>query len=81
MKPADDSPSFGNIRVYLLSSLDFAEDFASNCPDHATDVARFSQELRRLINRLIIVATSRCVLCCLVLEVPAHTVGGLLDTP
>lgn len=48
MKPADDSPSFWNIRAYLLSSLDFSEDFANNCPDHATDVARFSQELRRL---------------------------------
>jgi len=48
MKSADDSPSFWNIRTCLLSSLDFAEDFASNCPDHAADVARFSQELRRL---------------------------------
>jgi hypothetical protein len=48
MKSAGDSPSFWNIRAYLLSSLDFAEDFASNCPDHAADVARFSQELRRL---------------------------------
>ena len=48
MKSADDSPSFWNIRNWLLSSLDFAEDFTSNCPIHAADVARFTHELRRL---------------------------------
>jgi hypothetical protein len=48
MNLADNSPSFWNIRACLLSSLDFAEDFASNSPDHAANVARFSQELRRL---------------------------------
>jgi hypothetical protein len=53
MNSADDSPSFWNIRTCLLSSLDFAEDFASNCPDHAADVARFSQELRRLKKSLM----------------------------
>ena len=47
MKLADESPSFWNVRTSLLSSLDFAEDFARNCRDHAADVAHFTDELRR----------------------------------
>lgn len=53
MESADDSPSIWNIHAYLLSILDFADDFASNHPDHAADVARFSLELRRLKKELM----------------------------
>ena len=53
MKSTDDSPSFWDIRRCLLSSVDFAEDFSLNHPEHTDAVTRFSQEIRRLKNDLM----------------------------
>jgi len=53
MKLADDRPSLGDIRAGLLSSVDFADDFAYNRPEYAADVTRFSQEIRRIKKELM----------------------------
>src|SRR5262245_15846171 len=53
MESEIEKPSFWDIRTYLLSSLDFAEGYVHHQPEHASDVARFSQELRRLKNQLM----------------------------
>ena len=53
MELETDRPTVWDIRGYLLSSLDFAERYAHHKPEHASDVARFSQELRRLKNELL----------------------------
>lgn len=37
-----------DLRACLLSSVDFADDFAHNRPEYAADVTRFSQEIRRI---------------------------------
>jgi len=56
MKSTDDSPSFWDIRRCLLSSVDFAEDFSLNHPEHTDAVTRFLQEIRRITKEL----TSSC---------------------
>ena len=48
MKSRDDIPSFWDIRRCLLSSVDYAEEFSLNHPEHTGAVTRFSQEIRRL---------------------------------
>ena len=53
MELETDRPTVWEIRGYLLSSLDFAERYAHHKPEHASDVARFSQELRRLKEELM----------------------------
>jgi hypothetical protein len=53
MKSEVERPSLWDIRRELLSSVDFAEDFALSHPEHADAVARFSQELRRLKRELM----------------------------
>ena len=53
MKSASDRPSVWDLRTYLLSSLDFAEYFARNRPEHAGAVARFSNEVRRIKNEVM----------------------------
>jgi hypothetical protein len=53
MESETDRPTLGDVRSYLLSSLDFAEGYAHHQPEHASAVARFSQELRRLKNELM----------------------------
>ena len=52
MKSEVDYPSFWDIRRCLLSSVDFAEDFALRHPEHADAVARFLQEVRRIKREL-----------------------------
>jgi len=52
MKSEVDYPSFWDIRRCLLSSVDFAEDFALSHPEHADAVARFLQEIRRIKKEL-----------------------------
>lgn len=52
MKSEVDYPSFWDIRRCLLSSVDFAEDFALRHPEHADAVARFLQEIRRIKKEL-----------------------------
>ena len=44
----DDRPSIWDIRACLLSSLDFAENFAHNRPEFADAVTHFSQEVRKI---------------------------------
>ncbi len=41
------------IRSCLLSSLDFAEDFAHHKPEHAAAVTRFSREIQRIKKELM----------------------------
>src|SRR5262245_11397894 len=53
MKSDDDSPSFVDILRFLWSSVDCAEDFALNHPEHADAVSRFVQELRRIKKELM----------------------------
>jgi hypothetical protein len=53
MKSGDDRPSLWDLRSCLLSSLDFAEDFARNRPEHAAAVASFSQDIRRIKSELM----------------------------
>ena len=53
MESETDRPTLWDIRNGLLSSLDFAEGYAHHQPKHASDVACFSQELRRLKNELM----------------------------
>jgi hypothetical protein len=53
MESEKDRPTLWDIRSCLLSSLDFAEGYAHHQPKHASDVACFSQELRRLKNELM----------------------------
>ena len=53
MESETDRPTVWDIRSNILSSLDFAERYAHHKPEHASDVARFSQELRRLNNELM----------------------------
>ena len=45
---SEDDMSVYYIRRYLLSSLDFAEDFAHNQREHAASVTDFSQGIRRI---------------------------------
>lgn len=52
MTSADDSPSFRDIRACLLSSVDFAEEFAHDRPEYSAAVTRYSQEIRRLKKEL-----------------------------
>ena len=52
MKSEVDYPSFWDIRRCLLSSVDFAEDFAFSHPEHADAVTRFLQEIRRIKKEL-----------------------------
>src|SRR5215472_17314289 len=56
MKSTDDSPSLWDIGRCLLSSVDFAEDFSLNHPEHTDAVTRFLQEIRRITKEL----TSSC---------------------
>ena len=51
---SEERPSIWDLRSFLLSSLDFAEDFANNCPEHAAAVTRYSQEIRRIKEELMI---------------------------
>jgi len=53
MKSVDDRPSLWDLRACLLSSVDFADDFAHNRPEYAADVTRFSQEIRRIKKELM----------------------------
>jgi hypothetical protein len=53
MQSADDRPSLWDLRVCLLSSVDFADDFAHNRPEYVADVTRFSQEIRRIKRELM----------------------------
>ena len=53
MKSADDRPSLWDLRTELLSSIDFAEDFAHNRPEYAAAVTSFSQEIRRIKKELM----------------------------
>lgn len=53
MQTADDRPSIWDLRRCLLSSIDFAEDFASNQPEHAVAVASFVQDIRRIKKELM----------------------------
>ena len=53
MKSDVDSPSLWDIRRCLLSSVDFAEDYALSHPEHADAVTRFSQEIRKLKTELM----------------------------
>jgi len=53
MKSDVEYPSLWDIRRCLLSSVDVAEDFSLNHPEHAEAVTRFSQEIRRLKKELM----------------------------
>ena len=53
MSSSDDKPTLWDIRSWLLSSLDFAEDFAHNRSEHAVAVTRFVQDIRRLKKELM----------------------------
>lgn len=52
MKSADEL-SIWDLRRRLLSSVDFAEDFAHNRPEYAAAVTNFSQEIRRIKKELM----------------------------
>lgn len=52
MRPPFD-PLLWELRSCLLSSLDFAEDFAHNRPEYAAAVTCFSEEIRSINNELI----------------------------
>ena len=53
MKSDVDSPSLWDIRRCLLSSVDFAEEYALSHPERAEAVTRFSQEIRKLKKELM----------------------------
>jgi hypothetical protein len=53
IKSADDRPSLGDLRACLLSSVDFAEDFARNRPEYTDAVTRFTQEVLRIKRELM----------------------------
>jgi hypothetical protein len=53
MKSESDRPSVWDVRACLLSSVDFAEDFALDRPEFADAVIRFSQEVRRIKKELM----------------------------
>jgi len=46
-------PTVWEVRRFLLSTLDLLEGYARHRPEHASAVARFSQELRRLKDELM----------------------------
>jgi|SRR5262245_7693291 len=46
-------PTVWEVRRFLLSTLDLLEGYAHHRPEHASAVARFSQELRRLKDELM----------------------------
>jgi hypothetical protein len=46
-------PTVWEVRRFLLSTLDLLECYAHHRPEHASAVARFSQELRRLKDELM----------------------------
>ena len=50
---SEDNVSVHDIRRCLLSSLDFAEDFAHNQRDHAAAVTDFSQDILRIKRELM----------------------------
>jgi hypothetical protein len=50
---SEDNVSVHDIRMFLLSSLDFAEDFAHNQREHAAAVTDFSQDIRRIKRELM----------------------------
>ncbi len=53
MKSANDRPSVWDLRSQLLSSIDFAEDFARNRPEYTDAVTRFTQEVLRIKRELM----------------------------
>ena len=53
MNSTDDRPSLWEIRSCLLSSVDFAEDFAHNRPECAVAVTSFLQDIRRIKKELM----------------------------
>jgi len=53
MKSEADRPSIWDLRGQLLSSVDFAEDFAHNRPEFADAVNRFTEEVRRIKKELM----------------------------
>jgi hypothetical protein len=53
MQPDINRPTIWDLRACLLSSLGFAEDLARNQPEHATALALFSDELRRIRRELM----------------------------
>jgi hypothetical protein len=53
MQSADDRPSLWDLRACLLSSVDFADDFAHSRPEYAAAVTRFSQEIWRIKKELM----------------------------
>jgi hypothetical protein len=53
MKSANDRRSVWDLRALLLSSLDFAEEFAVQRPEFADAVNHFSQEVRRIKKELM----------------------------
>ena len=46
-------PTVWEVRRFLLSTLDLLEGYARHRPEHASAVARFSQELRRFKDELM----------------------------
>lgn len=53
MESAIERPTIGDIRNHLLSGLDFAEGYAHHQPEHASDVTRLLEEVRRLKSELM----------------------------
>ena len=53
MESEADRPTVWQVRSFLLSTLDLLEGYAHHRPEHASAVARFSQELRRLKDELM----------------------------
>ena len=53
MKSEDDKSPLWHLRAFLLSSVDFAEDFAFKHPEHADAVSHFLEELRRIKKELM----------------------------
>jgi hypothetical protein len=53
MQSANDRPSVWDIRACLLSSVDFAQDFAEDHPEFADAVEHFSHEVRRIKKQLM----------------------------
>ena len=52
MRSADEL-SVWDLHNHLLSSVDFAEDFARNRPEYAAAVTSFSQDIRRIKKELM----------------------------
>jgi hypothetical protein len=48
----DESPSVWDLRAGLLSTVDFAEDYAHDLPKSAATVTHFTQEIRRITKEL-----------------------------